>query len=149
MDRFLMKDRNEILPASVSIHVIFCKECRTAVRRMTLAEKSAAAPLSSSVPLDDKTLAAVMQQVAAIERSEDRKPETVSLLGWVAAGIFMIAAMMLFGVYTTPGHQVLLTIPFYLIFAAAIVGYCLAFVCRNMDFFVKKIGLNKPATSTN
>ena len=51
MDKFLMKDKNELLPLSVILHVIRCKECRTTIRRMTLAEKNASRSLFEAVSL--------------------------------------------------------------------------------------------------
>ena len=148
MDKFLMKDKNELLPLSVILHIIGCKECRTMVRRMTLAEKNARGALVKAVPHDNPTLDAVMQKVSALELSSGRKPKPVSLGGWIVSGILMIIAMMFFGFYTTPSTaSSLLIITFYLLFALAIVVYCIAFVTSNLDFFVKKISLRKNPVS--
>jgi hypothetical protein len=144
MEKFLMKDKNELLPLSVIIHIIRCKECRTMVRRMTLAEKNASGSLMKVVSHDNPTLDAVMQKVSALELSSGRKPKPVSLGGWIVSGILMIIAMMFFGFYTTPSTaSSLLIIAFYLLFALAIVVYCIAFVTSNLDFFVKKISFRK------
>lgn len=148
MEKFLMKDKNELLPLSVIVHIIRCKECRTMVRRMTLAEKNASGSLMKAVSHDNPTLDAVMQKVSALELSSGRKPKPVSLAGWIVSGILMIIAMMFFGFYTTPSTaSSLLIIAFYLLFALAIVVYCIAFVTSNLDFFVKKISLRKSPVS--
>ena len=151
MERFLMKDKNELLPLPVILHIIMCKECRTTVRRMTLAEKSASKSLYENMPLDNPALSAVMQKVSAIELSSGRNPKPVNLVGWIISGIAMIIAMMFFGFYTSPGTtSSMLIITFYLIFALSVVIYCIAFVISNLDFFVKKISFRKnPAISTN
>ncbi|MCR4939477.1 MAG: hypothetical protein K5930_05125 [Treponemataceae bacterium] len=151
MERFLMKDKNEILPLPVILHIITCKECRTMVRRMTVAEKVAKKGLAESMPDDNPALAAVMQKVSAIELASGRNPKPVNLAGWIVAGIIMIIAMMSFGIYTSPGTaSSLLIIAFYLVFALSVVIYCTAFVVSNLDFFVKKISFRKnPAISTN
>ena len=86
MDEFLMKDKNEFLPLSVILHVIHCKECRTMIRRMTLAEKSASKSLSESIPADNSTLNAVMQKISAMELSSGRNAKPVSFAGWIIAG---------------------------------------------------------------
>ena len=148
MEKFLMKDKNELLPLSVFVHIIRCKECRTMVRRMTLAEKNASGSLMKVVSHDNPTLDAVMQKVSALELSSGRKAKPVSLGGWIVSGILMIIAMMFFGFYTTPSTaSSLLIIAFYLLFALAIVVYCIAFVTSNLDFFVKKISFRKNPVS--
>jgi hypothetical protein len=151
MDKFLMKDKNELLPLSVILHVIRCKECRTTIRRMTLAEKNASRSLFEAVSDDNPTLNAVMQKISAMELSSGRNAKPVSFGGWIVAGVIMIIAMMFFGFYTSPRTtSSLLIIAFYLIFAIAVVVYCIAFVTSNLDFFIKKISFRKnPAISTN
>ena len=37
-DKYLSLDKNEIIPFRVSLHLLFCAKCRTAVRSMTAAE---------------------------------------------------------------------------------------------------------------
>ena len=151
MDEFLMKDKNEFLPLSVILHVIHCKECRTMIRRMTLAEKSASKSLSESIPADNSTLNAVMQRISAMELSSGRNAKPVSFAGWIIAGVIMIIAMMFFGFYTSPRTtSSMLIIAFYLIFSLSVVVYCIAFVTSNLDFFIKKISFRKdPAVSVN
>ena len=144
MDKFLMKDKNEFLPLSVILHVIHCKECRTTIRRMTLAEKNASKSLFEAVPDDNPTLNAVMQKISAMELSSGRNAKPVSFVGWIIAGVIMIIAMMFFGFYTSPRTtSSMLIIAFYLIFALAVVVYCIAFVTSNLDFFIKKISFRK------
>lgn len=151
MDRFLMKDKNEFLPLPVIFHVIHCKECRTIIRRMTIAEKCASKSMFESIPDDNPTLNAVMQKISAMELSSGKNAKPVSFLGWIISGIAMIIAMMFFGFYTSP-HTTssMLIIAFYLLFALAIVVYCTAFVISNLDFFIKKISFRKnPSISTS
>ncbi len=38
-EKFLALDKNEIIPFRVSLHLLFCAKCRTAVRSMSIAEK--------------------------------------------------------------------------------------------------------------
>ena len=148
MDIFLMKDKNEFLPLPVIMHIICCRECRTTVRRMTLAEKNASGNLIKSVPHENPTLDAVMRKVSAMELAAGRSPKPVNLAGWIIAGIIMIIAMMFFGFYTSPQKtSSMLIIAFYLIFALAIVIYCIAFVTSNLDFFIKKISFRKTPVS--
>ena len=39
MEKFLLLDKNEILPLSMTFHLLFCEECRTIVRSFSKAEK--------------------------------------------------------------------------------------------------------------
>ena len=115
---------------------------------MTLAEKNASMSLMKTVPQENPTLDAVMKKVCAMELASGKAPKSVNLAGWIIAGVIMIAAMMFFGFYTSPQKtSFMLIMAFYLLFALAIVVYCIAFVTSNLDFFVKKISLRKNPVS--
>ena len=40
MNNFLELDKNQKIPLHITAHLLFCKECRSKVRVLTLAEKS-------------------------------------------------------------------------------------------------------------
>ncbi len=56
MTKFMELDKKDRLPLDVTVHLLFCRQCRTQVRLLTLAERQAARPVSEPVPLDDDLL---------------------------------------------------------------------------------------------
>ena len=63
MDRFLELDKNERLPLGVTIHLLYCKKCRTEVRLFTMAEKVCAQPLKIPVADNDKIISLLMKKI--------------------------------------------------------------------------------------
>lgn len=137
MDKYLMLDKGEMLPLSLSLHLITCRECRRQIRLLSKAQKLAGKPLKITVSSSDKTISKAMQSIGI---NYDSSKVHVPLFQWIAAGVLMIAAFFLFGLLTnTPTHQV--NAIYYLLFAGSITAYCLLFVGTNLDFFIKKIDI--------
>lgn len=148
MERFMELDKNERLPLYITLHLILCRECRTSVRMLTLAEKQAAQPLAEYVTVDSAFMQAVLAKVSPITQ-ETAVP--VTMKRWVVSGILMIAALFFFPVFSymrLPDSE-LLTVSFYLLFGCAVAVYCIIFVGGNMDFFVKQIELAKKSHQTS
>lgn len=137
MDKFLILDKNEHLPPSITWHLLICKKCRTQVRFMTKAEKAASSELKEKQDADNEEINAIMKKILESKETPETKP--VTLIGWIIAGILMTAFMFSFVTLTTPKTSSALVIPFYLLFALIITAYCAIFVAVNLDFFVKKI----------
>lgn len=121
MERYLSLDKNEVLPPSLTIHLLRCKKCRTEVHYLSLAEKVAAKGLK--VPLK-------------IPGAESRKQ--VSLAKWVVCGAAMIFLLIAFGISGRAFNQKL-QVAFYICFALSVCLYCSVFISTNLDYFVKKI----------
>lgn len=148
MDRFLELDKNERIPLSVTLHLLFCSKCRTQVRRMTQAECLIAAPLKIATPLTDDTIENVLKAAQVYNAETMKSP--ISLTRWIVSGILMIVLLIAFGIITRSSSSEELMLIFYLMFALLVTGYCALFVGCNMDFFVKKIEtlhLGQPAIS--
>ena len=56
-DRYLSLDKNQAVPLRVSLHLLCCPVCRTAVRTLTRAERALARPLA---PLQARTFAPLL-----------------------------------------------------------------------------------------
>lgn len=136
MNEFLKLDKNERLPLSLTLHLLFCKECRTTVRKFTLAEQ--ACKLSINKPVDDfdPSVDSIMKAINPNYEVNDIPP--LSMKRWVVSGILMIIAMLFFGITGTDSDSQL-SVSFYLVFAGIVTAYCAMFVGCNMDFFVKHI----------
>ncbi len=148
MERFMELDKNERLPLHITLHLLLCRECRTSVRMLTLAEKQVAQPLAEYVTVDDAFMQAVMAKVSPVTQ-EPAAP--VTMKRWVVSGVLMIAALLFFPVFshTRLPDSESLTVSFYLLFGCAVAVYCIIFVGGNMDFFVKQINLAKKAHQTS
>lgn len=136
MDKFFSLDKNDRLPLSLTIHLLFCKECRTTVRKFTLAEQACKTSMNKTVDIQDPTIIAIMKAVTPEYEVPEIQP--LSLKRWVVSGILMITAMLFFGVTGTASDSQL-SLSFYLVFAGIVTAYCAMFVGCNMDFFVKYI----------
>lgn len=136
MDKFFSLDKNDRLPLSLTIHLLLCKECRTTVRKFTLAEQACKTFMNKTVDIQDPTITAIMKSVVPEYQVPEIQP--LSLKRWVVSGILMIIAMLFFGVTGTASDSQL-SLSFYLVFAGIVTAYCAMFVGCNMDFFVKYI----------
>ncbi|MCR5724836.1 MAG: hypothetical protein K6G80_07120 [Treponema sp.] len=121
MNRFLELDKGERLPLAVTLHLLWCRDCRTQVRLMTMAERVVSG--------------------RSVHKMSLQKP--VSLKKWIFGGVCMILFMLVFGRAADYFASEALWTAFALVFAAAVTAYCAIFVGCNMDFFVKKIGMEK------
>lgn len=123
MDRFMLLDKYERIPASVTLHLLTCKKCRTQVHYLSLAEKYAA-EARKPTPLKD-----------AIENLA----HPVSMTKWIVWGIVMILLMVTFGLILNRMDRTSLSIFFNIFFGTLVTVYCALFVGTNIDFFIKKI----------
>lgn len=124
MNTFLSLDKNERIPADVTLHLLVCKKCRTHVHYLSLAEKYASEPIKAS--LRKTTLETV-----------GLKP--VSMAKWIICGILMILFMFVFATIQNRNGSESFSIVFYMIFGILVTVYCGLFVRMNLDFFIKKI----------
>jgi hypothetical protein len=154
-DLYLGLDKDERVPLSVTIHLLFCPTCRTAVRNLTRAERALAKNLSPAAtysvdPVSDPALRAALARISSEGLSYPSvcpAEHRVSLYRWVICGLVMIAGFAIvpsspIGDWTgtTFGNSYL--VPFYLLCGVATTIYCGLFVGTNIDLFVKKFGFH-------
>ena len=143
MDVFFALDKRERLPLGLTAHLLFCKECRTAVRLCTLAERAAARPLFDGG--DPRDIAAIMGKIRGAYPIADTGHPYITLRRWIVLGVVMILAMICVSFLTLGGSAPVsnaraLQFSSYIVFGGMIAAYCAFFVGSNMDFFVKQIG---------
>lgn len=136
MNTYLMLDKNERLPLSLTIHLLGCKECRRQVKLLTMAERVAAEPLKIDFPFSAANITNAVKK-HYFGWLPEVKP--VSMTKWVVGGILMIIFMLAFGIFTRNSQDENLILAFYLVFAGAVTAYCAFFVAINLDYFVKGI----------
>ena len=136
MEQYLSLDKGERIPLKLTLHLLSCKKCRTQVRLLRQAEKSALPDSCKQTALDDKAILAVMNKIGA---KQDGQKNPISLSKWIIGGIAMILLFIAFSVFSKPGSNHFITIYTYIELAALVTAYCALFIRSNMDFFVKKI----------
>lgn len=138
MDIFFGLDKHSRLPFKLSMHLLFCKKCRSQVRALTLAEKACAAPLKAETFENDATLLSIMKQIdPSYIPTENIKP--VSFRNWIIFGILMLVALLFISALNLSATSTSLSFYFYIIFACIVTVYCAFFIGSNMDFFIKQI----------
>ncbi len=139
MDKFLEMDKNDRIPFGVTMHLLFCKDCRRQVHYLTMAEKLAAAPLKVPAPLNDAALNQIMKSADPSWCDKNLQKNPVSMFRWILGGLLMILFLCCFGLFANSVQSEGLLITFYVVFSVIVVCYSAIFVGSNLDFFVKKI----------
>lgn len=153
-DRYLSLDKNERVPLAVTLHLLVCPVCRTSVRKMTEAERYLAVPLRVQ-PAEheahvDPILAAALDRIVSsgfVYPGTAPGEHFVSFMKWTVAGFVLAAGFAVLpfssmGQWSRDVFGTAFSIPLYLICGMAVTGYCGMFIGTNIDFFVKKFGLD-------
>lgn len=139
MDSYIALDRGEVVPFKVWIHLLFCSQCRTEVRFLSLADKACSKPLTIERKTHESLSTSIMMSIQKDPESAMLfKPKEVSLKKWILSGLIMLFAMLFFGL-NVYSQNTQIALPVYLVFAIFITGYCALFVGSNLDFFIKKL----------
>lgn len=149
-DRYLSLDKNERVPLSLTVHLLFCPVCRTGVRHLSHAEETLSSILepAPAVRSEDPVVAAALSRIAAAGLVYPSVPVTVhsvSLVRWLLAGVALIAGFAVvpfstIGSWSSQTFGPSFLVPFYLLCGVAVTAYCGLFVGTNIDLFVKKFG---------
>jgi len=149
-DMYLSLDKNERVPVSLTVHLLFCPVCRTGVRHLAHAEETLSSILEPvpTVRSGDPVVAAALSRIAAAGLVYPSVPVTVrsvSLLRWLLAGLALIAGFAVvpfstIGSWSSQTFGPSFLVPFYLLCGIAVTAYCGLFVGTNIDLFVKKFG---------
>ena len=138
MNQYLMLDKGEAVPLKLSLHMLFCKNCRKSVKLLKIAEKASSAPIKLETPYSDESIRAVMNKVSpGTYEKISKKP--VSISAWIVSGLIMIVLLLLATVHAQNFQNRDLTLAYSILIAVCVTVYCSAFVIGNIDYFVKKI----------
>lgn len=141
IEKYLQLDKNQRLPASITLHLLSCKNCRNKIRMLSLAEEKIKEPVQL-ITVQFSTIESVIQKISPETYSAiSKKP--ISLVNWIINGILVILFLGFSVIFATKFNSSSLTFVYTITSVAAIVTYCLAFVISNIDFFVKKISFVK------
>ncbi len=138
MDMFFALDKNERLSFKLTKHLLFCKNCRSSVRKFSLLEKKCSKENLQKLPSQSKNVKDLMTRLDREYEIYNLQKEQVSLKAWVVIGILLIFSMLVFEPLAFSVFPESMMFPISLIFAFGIITYCVVFVGTNMDFFIKK-----------
>ena len=139
MERFLILDKHERIPLTVTLHLLRCKKCRTQVRYLTKAEKLAASPLKIAVPITRAEISEIIKKASPSWSDKKTKIKPVSMKKWISCGILMFLLMLSYTFYAAKINNDAANFFFYIIFGVIITAYCAIFIAANLDFFIKRI----------
>ncbi len=161
-NRYLELDKFESVPLGVTLHLLLCPSCRTAVRRLSRAERALAAPLAvshteyacgSGVPAIDPAVREAIERINAAGLSypdlfSDRG--RVSLTRWLVSGAALAAGFAILpfsdmGAWSRLAFGTGYLVSYFSVCGLAVTVWCGLFVGTNIDFFVKKFGIVRPA----
>ena len=156
-DDYLSLDKDERIPLSVTLHLVVCPVCRTGIRKLSRAEKLLASPFATSSiaapAVSDPVVAAAMARIISSGLAYPdvhADEQQISLFRWFAAGIVLAAGFAVIpftsiGAWSKLVFGTSFSVPFYLLCGIAVTVYCGLFVGTNIDFFVKKFGIEHSA----
>ena len=123
MTEYLYLDKNQLIPFSITIHLLSCSNCRKQVKTLNYAQK-------------------VAGKLPKIKRNIHHNYPKVSLTLWIITGILLILTMITAAVTFkfTNSHAKMF---FSILFALAVTAYCALFIGTNLDFFIKQIDTRK------
>lgn len=147
VNKYLLLDKHERVPVSITVHLLYCKKCRTLIRNMTIAAESGQAEMYEAMSGNNPLFLKTLQQIG-LEQFVEKPAEVknVSLLPWIAGEILIIAGFILMpltnvGQWTAKSFGKIFTVPFIFIAVIFFAAYIFIFIDKNLDFFVKKFGL--------
>lgn len=135
LEVFYGLDKHEHLPIKLSLHLLFCRKCRTTVRTLTKTEKLLSEKAMAPSRESSKTAASVLN---AIENTNlDYHENKTSLRKWALSGTGLFACLLIMVPLLILKGQDFLSLVSTISFSAMICIWCSLFVGNNMDFFVK------------
>lgn len=137
MNQYLMLDKGEKVPFSLTLHILGCKKCRQQIKMLKMAEEKISAPLKIQAPVTDASIQKVISEVTPVIKDRFYKPLPVA--GWIIGGLAMVALLVFAIYYTSDFHIRSLSVSYALTFAFCVIIYCGMFVFSHIDAFVKKI----------
>ena len=140
MEKFLLLDKNEILPLSMTFHLLFCEECRTIVRKFSKAEKLTYQMEQRDCKKNSENSIKNFEILLNVFK-DDIKIHKVHLFNWISIGIILLICMVFCSIFLNRFIPQMQNVWFVFI-AAVICTYCVIFVGMNMDFFVKLTDTN-------
>ena len=137
LNRYLLLDKGERVPLSVSLHLLRCSKCREKIELLKKAEKELSAPLTIECPVTDESIQKVLSEIQPQVKDKFYKPLPFHL--WILFGIIMITFLFSSLITTQDMNSKPLSIWYALTIAGCVTVYWAVFVVSHIDLFIKKI----------
>ncbi len=136
---YLSLDYNARVPLNLSLHLLFCSECRKKIKDLTHACKVASMPLELKTPLDDESVSKIMEKILPLQKKSLKK--TLGI--WIVLGlVFILSLLVLLFLAGSSGSRSL-SLYFSSFFASSVSVLCMVFVASNMELFIKMIKVSE------
>ena len=133
MEKFYTLDKGQILPASISSHLLSCRECRARVRLLSKAEKLVTEDLKQKVDVDSEEITRIVNR--AMEKQKDFIK--VSFKSWGISGLFVLIFCVLLD-YLANAASPAVEFAASVFSGLSVSFYIMTFIGSNLDIFVKK-----------
>lgn len=149
IERYLMLDKRQMIPLDITLHLLFCKECRLEVVKLVTTEKTAAEILKTPEEPAGDEVKAILEK-ARIEQMKKIVNQKNNFFPWILSGIIMVLCFAVFPMLSIGEWGVdVLGNAFVLAFFIT-AGFCVAlysgiFIATHLDFFIKKYDFKKAA----
>lgn len=142
MERYLMLDKHQMIPLDITLHLLFCKECRQEVVKLVAAEKAAANILNQQEEPASEEVRQILERAKNLQMEKLVEQKT-NFFPWVLSGVIMIICFAVFPLFSVGewGVDVLgnsFVLAFFITFGFCIAFYSGIFIATHLDFFVKK-----------
>jgi hypothetical protein len=97
IEDYLSLDRGEAVPLKLWTHLLFCKDCRTEVRFLNLADTACTKPLKIERKKEESLAKTIISRIQNDpECKEIFVPKELTLKNWIISGLIMLFAMLFF-----------------------------------------------------
>ncbi len=138
LEQFYSLDKQERIPLGLSIHLLFCRECRSIVRNLTRTEKILCEKSSQPSPENSQTVSAVLKGIKTTNLEyHGHHEEKISLRKWAVSGSILLLCTVLMILLLVIDGEKTVFITGTISLSAIMCIWCGLFVGNNMDYFVK------------
>ena len=136
MNEYLMLDKGEHVPFSLSRHLMTCSKCRRQINLLKNAENQVSMPLKIQAPVTDDSIQKILEQLPP---AKDHFYKPLPFAGWITGGIIMIILLLIASNTNSDYNSRGLSLWYAMTVAGCVIAYCAVFVFSNIDIFIKKI----------
>ena len=106
IEDYLLLDRGEAVPLKLWTHLLFCKDCRTEVRFLNLADTACTKPLKIERKKEESLAKTIISRIQNDpECKEIFVPKELTLKNWIISGLIMLLPCFLQSIFIRKTHK--------------------------------------------
>ena len=138
LEQFYSLDKQERIPLGLSVHLLFCRECRSIVRNLTKAEKILGEKSTQPSSENSQTISSVLKGIKSSNLDyHGHHEEKISLRKWAVSGSILLLCTVLMILLMVIDGEKTVFVTGTISLSAIMCIWCGLFVGNNMDYFVK------------